>query len=196
MIPWVAGNTLNLAVPLQTKTIISGQEVTAPYTPPAGSTLNVWLVNGRQRRKYDYTLTDNVVHFTDNGTLSPATYAVEIQVIEPSTRHLRTFKLQLAVAAALPVAATPAGSATTPVGSATTPAGSPAGSPSVPPFPEGEILLDAAIFIQGEKGEKGDKGDKGDPGSDADVTAENIERALDGTPLLSITTEQLNAIFD
>ena len=182
MIPWVAGNTLNLAVPLQTKTIVSGQEVTAPYTPPAGSTLNVWLVNGRQRRKYDYTLTDNVVHFTDNGTLSPATYAVEIQVIEPSTRHLRTFKLQLAVAA------------TTPAGSATTPAGSPAGSsPSVPPFPEGEILLDAAIFIQGEKG---DKGDKGDPGSDADVTAENIERALDGTPLLSITTEQLNAIFD
>ena len=178
MIPWVAGNTLNLAVPLQTKTIVSGQEVTAPYTPPAGSTLNVWLVNGRQRRKYDYTLTDNVVHFTDNGTLSPATYAVEIQVIEPSTRHLRTFKLQLAVAAALP---------------ATTPAGSPAGSPEVPPFPEGEILLDAAIFIQGEKG---DKGDKGDPGSDADVTAENIERALDGTPLLSITTEQLNAIFD
>lgn len=184
MIPWVAGNTLNLAVPLQTKTIISGQEVTAPYTPPAGSTLNVWLVNGRQRRKYDYTLTDNVVHFTDNGTLSPATYAVEIQVIEPSTRHLRTFKLQLCVAAALPVAAT-------------TPAGSPAGSsPSVPPFPEGEVLLDAAIFIQGEKGEKGDKGDKGDPGSDATVTAENIERALDGTPLLSITTEQLNAIFD
>ena len=60
-------------------------------------------------------------------------------------------------------------------------------------IPEGEILLDAAIFIQGEKG---DKGDKGDPGSDADVTAENIERALDGTPLLSITTEQLNAIFD
>ena len=176
MIPWVAGNTLNLAVPLQTKTIVSGQEVTAPYTPPAGSTLNVWLVNGRQRRKYDYTLTDNVVHFTDNGTLSPATYAVEIQVIEPSTRHLRTFKLQLAVAA------------TTPDGSpATTPAGFPAGSPSVPPFPEGEILLDAAIFIQG---------DKGDPGSDADVTAENIERALDGTPLLSITTEQLNAIFD
>lgn len=174
MIPWVAGNTLNLAVPLQTKTIVSGQEVTAPYTPPAGSTLNVWLVNGRQRRKYDYTLTDNVVHFTDNGTLSPSTYAVEIQVIEPSTRHLRTFKLQLAVAA-------------------TTPDGSPAGSPSVPPFPEGEILLDAAIFIQGEKG---DKGDKGDPGSDADVTAENIERALDGTPLLSITTEQLNAIFD
>ena len=175
MIPWVAGNTLNLAVPLQTKTIISGQEVTAPYTPPAGSTLNVWLVNGRQRRKYDYTLTDNVVHFTDNGTLSPATYAVEIQVIEPSTRHLRTFKLQLAVAA-------------------TTPDGSPSGSsPSVPPFPEGEILLDAAIFIQGEKG---DKGDKGDPGSDATVTAENIERALDGTPLLSITTEQLNAIFD
>ena len=179
LIPWVAGNTLNLAVPLQTKTIISGQEVTAPYTPPAGSTLNVWLVNGRQRRKYDYTLTDNVVHFTDNGTLSPAIYAVEIQVIEPSTRHLRTFKLQLAVAA---TTATPA----------TTPAGSPAGSPSVPPFPEGEILLDAAIFIQGEKG---DKGDKGDPGSDADVTAENIERALDGTPLLSIT-EQLNAIFD
>ena len=181
MIPWVAGNTLNLAVPLQTKTIVSGQEVTAPYTPPAGSTLNVWLVNGRQRRKYDYTLTDNVVHFTDNGTLSPATYAVEIQVIEPSTRHLRTFKLQLAVAAA------------TPAGSATTPDGFPSGSPSVPPFPEGEILLDAAIFIQGEKG---DKGDKGDPGSDADVTAENIERALDGTPLLSITTEQLNAIFD
>ena len=181
LIPWVAGNTLNLAVPLQTKTIISGQEVTAPYTPPAGSTLNVWLVNGRQRRKYDYTLTDNVVHFTDNGTLSPATYAVEIQVIEPSTRHLRTFKLQLAVAA------------TTPDDSTTTPAGSPAGSPSVPPFPEGEVLLDAAIFIQGEKG---DKGDKGDPGSDADVTAENIERALDGTPLLSITTEQLNAIFD
>ena len=167
MIPWVAGNTLNLAVPLQTKTIVSGQEVTAPYTPPAGSTLNVWLVNGRQRRKYDYTLTDNVVHFTDNGTLSPATYAVEIQVIEPSTRHLRTFKLQLAVAA-------------------TTPGGFPSGSP----FPEGEILLDAAIFIQGEKG------DKGDPGSDATVTAENIERALDGTPLLSITTEQLNAIFD
>ena len=172
MIPWVAGNTLNLAVPLQTKTIVSGQEVTAPYTPPAGSTLNVWLVNGRQRRKYDYTLTDNVVHFTDNGTLSPATYAVEIQVIEPSTRHLRTFKLQLAVAATLPVASA---------------------SPEVPAFPEGEILLDAAIFIQGEKG---DKGDKGDPGSDADVTAENIERALDGTPLLSITTEQLNAIFD
>lgn len=182
MIPWVAGNTLNLAVPLQTKTIVSGQEVTAPYTPPAGSTLNVWLVNGRQRRKYDYTLTDNVVHFTDNGTLSPATYAVEIQVIEPSTRHLRTFKLQLCV------------SATTPAGSpATTPGGFPSGSPSVPPFPEGEILLDAAIFIQGEKGEKGDKGD---PGSDATVTAENIERALDGTPLLSITTEQLNAIFD
>ena len=90
-------------------------------------------------------------------------------------------------ASPLPVAAT------TPDGSATTPAGSPAGSPSVPPFPEGEVLLDAAIFIQGEKG---DKGDKGDPGSDADVTAENIERALDGTPLLSITTEQLNAIFD
>lgn len=167
-IPWVCGNTLPLSVPLQTKTAVNGKWETSDYFPPQDSEIHVYLV-GRtgQRKEYEYTLDGNVISFTDPGTLRVGFYGVEVTVQEPSAVRRRTFKcsdIQI-------VACTD----------------------EIGILPDGSVLLDAAIFIQGEKG---DKGDKGDPGSDADVTAENIERALDGTPLLSITTEQLNAIFD
>ena len=64
-------------------------------------------------------------------------------------------------------------------------------------LPDGEVILDAAIFIQGEKGEKGDKGDKG---SDANVTEENIKSALGYKPAsptdIFPTVEEFNQIFN
>lgn len=177
-IPWVKGNTLNLAVPLQLVTVNNGQKVKTDYTPPAGSEIHVHITGQPfGGKEYPYTLSDNVVSFKDDGTLRVGCYGVEITVSEPQTEQVdgqkrRTFKQDIEIFNSLDELGT---------------------------MPDGEVILDAAIFVRGQKGDKGDKGDpgdKGESGSDADVTAENIERALDGTPLLGITDEQFNTIFD
>ena len=175
--PWVRGNTLPLAVPLRTKTAVNGQWVTEDYIPPAGSEIHAFLVGKYKRYEYEFTLVDNVVKFTDDGTLPIGNYGVEVTVKEPTDFNRRTFKCQQVKIV----------NSTDELGI----------------LPDGEVILDAAIFIQGEKGEKGekgDKGDKGDKGSDANVTEENIESALGYKPAsptdIFPTEEEFNQIFN
>ena len=138
-IPWVKGNTMPVAVPLQTKTAVDGKWVIEDYTPPAGSEINVNIVAGQRRYKYDFTLDGNVVRFTDDGHLPVGDYGVEITVKEPDDFNRRTFKCaQIRVY-----------DCTDDVGM----------------LPNGEMLLDAAIFIQGQKG---------DPFTFEDFTPEEI----------------------
>lgn len=139
---WVKGNTLNLAVQLQLITVDNGREVKTDYTPPEGSEISVKLVGKYKCFDYDYTLVDNVVSFTDDGFLPVGLYGVEITVKEPANINRRTFKCgEIQVV-----------NCTDELGK----------------IPEGQIIIDAAIFIQGPKGEKGDKGDKGVKGDKGD----------------------------
>ena len=174
LIPWVAGNTLPLSVPLQTKTIVNGKWVTVDYVPPQGSEIHVYLVSRTgQRKEYEYTLDGNVISFTDPGTLRVGFYGVEVTVQEPSAVRRRTFKCSDIQIVAC----------TNEVGI----------------LPDGRVILDAAVFVQGpagKDGKDGQDGKDGKDGKDAEVTAENIERALSGTPLLAITEEELNEIFN
>lgn len=129
--PWVKGNTLPLAVPLRTKTAVNGQWVTEDYTPPAGSEIHAFLVGKYKRYEYEFTLVDNVVKFTDNGQLPIGDYGVEVTVQEPQEVNRRTFKCQQIRIV----------NCTDELGM----------------LPDGELTLDAEVFIQGEKGDKGDK---------------------------------------
>ena len=94
IIPWVKGNTLPLAVPLQTKTAVNDQWVTDDYTPPVGSEIRAFIVGRYKRYEYEFTLNGNVVEFTDNGTLPVGDYGIEITVKEPTDYNRRTFKCQ------------------------------------------------------------------------------------------------------
>ena len=139
IIPWVKGNTLPLAVPLQTKTAVNGQWVTEDYTPPVGSEIKAFIVGRYKRYEYEYTIVDNVVKFTDNGLLPIGDYGVEITVKEPTDYNRRTFKCQQIRIV----------NCTDELGM----------------LPDGEVTLDAAVFIQGEKG---------DPFTFEDFTPEEI----------------------
>lgn len=128
---WVKGNTLSLAVPLVVKTGDGQTIVTTDYVPPTGSEIHVNLVGSYKSFSYDYTIDENVVSFVDNGSLPLGTYGVEIKVKEPDARNLRTFKCQEIKIV----------NCSDELGEV---------------MPDGQIMLDAAIFVQGKKGDKGD----------------------------------------
>lgn len=137
--PWVKGNTLPIAVSLQTKTAVDGKWVTEDYIPPAGSEIQAYLVGANRRYKYEYTIDGNVVSFTDPGTLPVGDYGVEIIVKEPADMNRRTFKCtEIRIHEC---------------------------TDQVGILPDGEMLLDATIFIQGQKG---------DPFTYEDFTPEEI----------------------
>ena len=129
-IPWVAGNTLNLAIPLQLITKNEGQEVKEDYYPPEGSEVHASVNNSYKRRKYPCTVSGNIVSFTDDGSLPVGKYGVEITVKEPNGQNRRYFEcndIEIYECTG-----------------------------SLNAMPDGQVLLDAAIFIQGQKGDKGD----------------------------------------
>ena len=128
---WVKGNTLSLAVPLVVKTGDGQTIVTTDYVPPTGSEIHVNLVGSYKSFSYDYTIDENVVSFVDDGSLPLGTYGVEIKVKEPDARNLRTFKCQEIKIV----------NCSDELGEV---------------MPDGQIMLDAAIFVQGKKGDKGD----------------------------------------
>lgn len=149
---WVKGNTLPLAVPLQLVTVESGVEVRTDYTPPEGSEIEVRLVSQYRSFNYDYTIEGNVVSFTDDGQLPVGCYGVEIGVKEPTDWNRRTFKCgEVHIV-----------NCTDELGE----------------IQEGQVILDAAIFVQGPKG------DKGDPFTYDDFTPEQLEalRGPQGIP--------------
>lgn len=146
MIPWVKGNTLNLAVPLQLVTYDDGKETKTDYIPPVGSEIHVRITSQFEKKEYPFTIEDNVVSFTDDGTLNCGCYGVEITVSEPHTEQVngqnrRTFKKHIEIYESLD---------------------------DLGDLPDGEVIIDAAIFIQGQKG------DKGDPFTYNDFTPEQI----------------------
>lgn len=148
----VRGNTLNLAVPLRTKTASGGQWVTEDYVPPEGSELHVNVVGGGRAREYEYTIDGNVVMFTDDGRLGVGCYGIEITVREPDNRHLRYFRKEIEIyECSCELGCMP---------------------------PDGQVMLDAAVFVQGQKG------DKGDPFTYDDFTPEQLEglRGPQGPP--------------
>ena len=127
---WVFGNTLPMAVPLQTKTIIGTTVTTEDYTPPAGSETHVRLKDRFKAREYEHTIDGNMVYFEDDGTLPVGVYGIEITVKEPSERNLRTFDCgELEIVNC---------------------------SEQLGELMEGVLLFTPAVFIQGQKGDKGD----------------------------------------
>ena len=141
-IPWVRGNTLNLAVPLVLVTKNNGQETREDYYPPENSEIRVWLVNSYKRKEYSYTLDGNMVCFTDDGSLQAGVYGVEITVKEPDARNFRTFHCKEIEVYNC--------------------------SDCLGDLPDGQAVLDASVFVQGQKG------DKGDPFTYEDFTPEQI----------------------
>ena len=149
IIDWVKGNTLNIAIPLQIKTAVQithpttgavrNTYITTDYIPPEGSIIRVTLVDKQQKcTNYKYTIDNNVVKFTDDGKLNVGIYGVEITVQEPSDKRLRTFKCCQII-----------------IHNCTDELGT---------MPDGQILLDPVLFIQGDKGDKGDTGEQGPQG--------------------------------
>lgn len=92
LITWVRGNTLRLAVPLSEVTIVDGQSVKAPYTPPEGSTVQVTLHGVVRPIRYACSVDGNIVRIQDNGTLACDTYGIEITVADTNGRRLRSFR--------------------------------------------------------------------------------------------------------
>ena len=88
---WVQGNSLTLAIPLQKQTISGdGSIVPVDYEIPDGSTVTVTLVSMLQRIPITCSFAGNIVKLEDNGTLSPDIYGIEVMVVEPEGRKLRS----------------------------------------------------------------------------------------------------------
>lgn len=88
---WLEGNTLRLSVPLKLKTAQEGSFVETDYVPPTGSVVRAFIVSRYKKYEYDCVVNGNVVSFVDHGTIPANTYGMEIRVVEPS-RNLRSFK--------------------------------------------------------------------------------------------------------
>ena len=186
-ITWVKGNTLALSVPLVTKTATNGQWVTDDYVPPTGSEIKVRLVNSFKTRETDYSLSGNVVSFIDNGKLDVGSWGIEITVKEPTERNLRTFKCGEVLIV----------NCTDELGEVPT---------------DGNIVLDAAYFIQGPQGIQGPAGttDYNDlqnkphiPSQLAEMTDDTAHRTVSDSEkqtwnqkLDKVTTTQFDEIFN
>ena len=161
---WVKGNTLPLAVPLCTKTAVDGEWVMADYFPPEGSVINVSIAGTFKCRQYTYELDGNVVRFTDDGSLPVGDYGIEIVVREPSNTNRRTFNGgQIRIC-----------NDTDEIGM----------------LPDGEMLMDAAIFIQGEPGPAGPAGPPGTTDYNELANKPDLSVFAEG-----VTQEQFNEIF-
>ena len=124
---WVRGNTLPLAIPLQTKTVEGKTVTTEDYYPPAGSETHVFMANSFKKIEYEHTIEGNVVKFTDDGSLPLGVWGIEITVKEPTPHNYRTFKCQEIEVVEC--------------------------SDCLGDLPDGTILTSPAIFIQGPKGD-------------------------------------------
>ena len=137
---WVKGNTQPIAVSLILKTAVNGQWQEEDYIPPTGSELHVALVGKYRSTAYNYTLVGNVVSFVDDGSLKEGVYGVEITVREPNNVRRRTFRCGMVEVVS--------------------------SSSELGELINGEVVLDAAVYLQGEKG---------DPFTYDDFTPEQIE---------------------
>lgn len=178
MIPWVKGNTLNLAIPLQLVTFNNGQKTTTDYIPPEGSEIHVHVKNELKKLEYPYTIVDNVVSIKDDGTLQVGSYGIEITVSEPQTdivdgQKRRTFEQKIKIYNSLD---------------------------ELGEIRDGEIILDAALFVQGQKGDKGDPFTYEDftqeqiaglqrPAREAAVDVEALERQIEQAEALRVDAE-------
>lgn len=172
---WVAGNRQSIIIPMEMEVIPQeGEPYTEDFYPAEDDVVKVMLTGSYRNYNYTPQVDGHLLIVTDPGTLPKGCYGVNISVVgKNGTTRLRSlWKNQIVVTES---------------------------NNSVlkewDEFKSQPVQARAAVFFFA-KGNKGDKGDKGDTGSDATVTAENIERALDGTPLLTITEEQLNEIFN
>lgn len=82
---WIVGNRLELAIPLQKKTVTPGGKVTAEdYVVPDDAKVRVVLKS--DKRSYEYTPSEivdgNIVVVRDNGTLPVGVYGVHVYVRE------------------------------------------------------------------------------------------------------------------
>lgn len=172
---WVMGNRQSVIIPMEQEIIpAQGDPYTEDFYPAEDDVVKVTLTGAYRPYIYTPEIDGHLLILTDNGTLPKGLYGVQITVTGANGEtRLRSFWDQQIVVTEK--------------------------NNSVlkewDEFKDQPVQARAAVFFFA-KGDKGDKGDQGEPGSDATVTAENIERALDGTPLLAIDEEQLNAIFN
>ena len=171
---WVMGNRQQIIIPMEQEVIPEeGEPYTEDFYPAEGDVVKVTLTGAYRPYIYTPEVDGHLLILTETGTLPKGLYGVQITVVNSNGEtRLRSFWDQQIVVTEK--------------------------NNSVlkewDEFKNQPVTARAAVFFFA-KGDKGDKGDPGEPGSDATVTAENIERALNGTPLLAITTEQLNEIF-
>lgn len=146
----VQGNRLELAIPLQTKTITQGGTVTEDYIVPEDATVSVVFTSKYKPFGFPASsVSGNLVTVTDNGTLPVGVYAVEVQVKEADGTRLRSKFCNLIDIRDCNDGVTD----------------------EYVDFIEGAVTLDNQVFWFA----KGDKGDKGDAFTFADFTEEQIE---------------------
>lgn len=82
-IPWVRGNNLPLAIPLEMDVITESTRTTEAYIPPEGSTIVIVLSNDYERYAFTPTMNLNVAEVVIDASVNIGDYAVETLVSEP-----------------------------------------------------------------------------------------------------------------
>ena len=85
VLPWVQGNKLTLALPLQIVYLSADGKTKEEYTPPARSAITIVLRGKFRSFNYAAEIVDgNVLRIVDNGDLPVDSYSVIIAVVEPN----------------------------------------------------------------------------------------------------------------
>ena len=87
---WVAGNHLELALPMQIVKFTKEGKISEDYIPEESSSIKVVLEGMLNERAFTPKVNGNYLHIVDEGTLEADTYAVEIRIVEPDGTKRRS----------------------------------------------------------------------------------------------------------
>lgn len=92
IIPWVKGNLLRLAIPLEQETVTEEGTTKEDYVVQDGDVITVNLVSASRRYPYSpIRIEGNVIVIEDNGVLDLGTYGVEVLLTKNDGTRLRSY---------------------------------------------------------------------------------------------------------
>lgn len=172
---WVYGNTQTLLIPLEQEVMTPQDEIeTVPYYPAADATVVVNLVDRWRKHAYTPVVDGNLLTITDDGSLHPGCYDVEVGVRNTDgTQYRSQWDCQILV--------------TTQNNSVLK---------EWNEFKKQDVKARAAVFFFA-KGDKGDKGEQGEQGPAGTTDYNELENKPDLSVFIEgVTQEQFDKIFD